>query len=108
MNLRISFERTGGIGGPAARRAYAVDADTLPADEAKELRDLVQAADFSALGARPTGEGASPARPDAYHYRLAVEGGGQRHTITVSDTDMPTALRPLVKWLTKRASPGSS
>jgi hypothetical protein len=88
------------------RRGYAADVDALPPDEASELRELIHAANIPDLVARPTTPRPQP-RPDAFHYRLVVEEGGQRHTIEVSDTDMPSSLRPLVDWLAKRASPGT-
>jgi hypothetical protein len=105
MTLRIHFERTGGFAGPAARRTATVDADALPATEAEELRKLVQQADVAAL-ATPSATGGTT-RPDAFRYRLVIDTDGQQHAVSFSDTDMPAAIRPLVSWLTKRASPGS-
>ena len=105
--MRIRFDRAGGFAGPAMRRSYTADTDTLPADEAKELRALLNATDIPGLAAQPPG--AQPrARPDAFHYRLVVEEGGQQHTVEVSDADMPSSLRPLVHWLLQRASPSGS
>ena len=105
--MRIHFERTGGFAGPAMKRAVTVDADQLPAEEAAELRTLLTAADLSAL-ARPAATAEQKARPDAFHYRLTIEVAGKQHTLDVSDTTMPPVLRPLVKWLTARASrPGA-
>jgi hypothetical protein len=105
MTLRIHFQRTGGFAGAAARRSCTVDAGSLPAPEAGELRDLVQAADVAALASHESARSAS-ARPDAFRYRLVVDSGGEQHTLEFGDSDLPASLRPLVSWLTKRAAPG--
>jgi hypothetical protein len=107
MSLRIHFERSGGIAGPATRRACTIDADELPSAEAGELHDLVRAADLAAPTSQPSG-GARPVRPDSFHYRLVIDHEGRRHTIEAGENDLPASLRPLVKWLTKRASPGGA
>jgi hypothetical protein len=105
--MHIRFNRAGGFAGPAMRRSYTVDTDTLPAEEANELRALVNTTDIPGLAAQPAG--AQPrVRPDAFHYRLIIEEGGRQHTLEVSDTDMPPSLRPLVHWLLQRASPGDT
>lgn len=105
MSVRIHFERSGGFAGPAMRRTCTVDSDALPAEEAEEVRSLVQAADIATLASHPARS--DSIRPDAFRYRLTIEIGGRQHTVEVTDTDMPASLRPLVKWLAKRASAGS-
>jgi hypothetical protein len=105
MSLHIQFERTGGLAGPAQRRTLALDADALPAPEAEELRGLVRAAG-AALAGQSSGGG--PDRPDAFRYRLTIDDGGRRHTIEVGEREVPPALRPLLNWLAKRASPGKA
>jgi hypothetical protein len=106
MPLRIHFERTGGFAGPAMRRACTVDADRLPAAEADELQDLVQGANLTGLAAGSAGRAAS-ARPDEFRYRLRIDAGDRQHTVEFGDRDMPAPLRPLVRWLSKRAAPGN-
>jgi hypothetical protein len=98
--MKIHFERTGGMAGPAAARRTTVDADALPAHEAAELRQLV--ADAAASGAPKPSPG--PAR-DAFHYEVTIEEGGTRKTLTASDADMPEPLRRLIRWLKTRATP---
>jgi hypothetical protein len=102
--MRIHFERTGGLAGPAARRSCTVDADSLPEGEAKEFHDLVREANVPALAGHSPAEG-EPARPDAFRYRLTLEDGGRQHALEVGESAMPATLRPLIKWLTKRATP---
>ena len=43
------------------------------------------------------------AGPDEYQYDITVVAGNSMHTIHVSDTSMPEALRPLVEELTELA-----
>src|SRR6516165_5128430 len=101
--MRIHFERTGGVGGPAMRRAVSVETETLPAAEADELRTLMGAADVPALANQLRTEKGT-GRPDEFRYRLVVEDGDQCHTVETSDTSMPAPLHSLVKWLVKHAS----
>jgi hypothetical protein len=101
--MRIHFERAGGFAAPAQRLSASVDTDQLPADKAQEVDQLLQSADIPQLvGVRPSAQ--RQTRPDMFHYRLTVEAGSQKHTVTVSDADMPEALRPLVHWLTSWAT----
>jgi Emfourin len=102
VTLHIQFERSGGFGGSAARRTCTFDAADLPAAEAEEIRVLLQTADLDQL-AVPASSSQSP-RPDEFHYRIVVEREGRRYQFDVSDGKMPASLRPLVKWLTRRAS----
>ena len=99
--MRIHFERGGGFAPTAMRLKHTVEPQELPAEEAAELNRLVAEADVAGLAGRTSN---TPPRPDAFHYRLTVEDGDATHQIVASDADMPAALRPLVKWLTKHAA----
>ena len=103
--MHIRFDRAGGVAGPAMRRSYTVDTDTLPAEEANELRALAQSHRHSWSGRAAGRRAVAKRRPDAFHYRLITQEGGRQHTLEVSDTDMPPSLRPLVHWLLQMASP---
>ncbi|MBW4495206.1 MAG: hypothetical protein KME26_19380 [Oscillatoria princeps RMCB-10] len=92
--MRINFERTGGFAG--MRLATVADTNTLPPEEANQLRRLVDAADFFHLP--PTITSPTPVA-DRFQYRLAVEENGQQHTVTVSERALPAPLRPLIEWL---------
>ncbi len=37
---------------------------------------------------------------DLFHYKLAVEDEGRRHTVKTGDVAVPEALRPLIQRLT--------
>lgn len=101
--MRIHFQQTGGFAGMASHQSSVVEAEKLPPEEARELQNLVAAADVPTLATQRAGREAAT-RPDAFQYQLIVEDEGGRHTVEVSDTDMPASVRPLIKWLRKQAS----
>ena|ERR1700754_4065543 len=101
--MRIHFKRAGGFAAPAMNRDYTVDLANLPAEEAEELQKLITQLDIAGLASHPISK---PPQPDAFYYRVVIEDHGGQYTIQTSDADMPASLRPLVEWLTKRASLG--
>ena len=94
--MRIHFERSGGITG--MRVTTTVDTDLLPEDEAQELRDMLDAANFFELPERL----ASPAPgADRFQYRLTVENDDQEpHTVHMGDASAPPEMQPLLRKLT--------
>ncbi len=99
--MRIQFERTGGFAG--MRMATTIDMESLSAGEARELREMVDAAHFFDLPAvikSPT-PGA-----DQFHYKLTVEVEERRHTVETSDAAAPETLQPLFLRLTRLARRG--
>lgn len=92
--MRVSLERTGGFAGIS--RKTTVDTANIPTNEAKQLPQLLEAADFFNL---PENLTASPTQPDRFQYILTVEDGAKKHTITVSEAAMPGTLRPLIEWI---------
>jgi hypothetical protein len=93
--VRVSFVRSGGFGG--LRLATEIDTDALPAEEAAELRALVAACEAVPAGP-PTAGGA-----DRFRYDLTISGAGASRSLSVSDADLPPALRPLVERLEAHA-----
>jgi len=96
--MRISFEHTGGFAGIS--RTTTVDTANLSADEANQLPQLLEAANFYNLPATIT---APPTQPDRFQYTLTVEDKGQEHTVTVSEAALPGTLRQLIEWLNNTA-----
>ncbi len=93
--MRIYFERTGGVAG--MRLTATVNTDTLPPEEARDLRKMVDDARFFELPAKI----ATPARgADQFHYRLTVEVDARRHTVEMGEAAAPVTLRPLLRQLT--------
>lgn len=95
--MRISFERAGGFAGISTTKT--VDTADIPANEADQLPQLVEASDFFNLPEKIT---ASTAQADRFQYTLTVEDEERKHTVTVSEAALPGTLRPLIEWLQKK------
>jgi emfourin len=94
---RILFERSGGFMGRTTN--LVLNLEDLPEQEARELRRLVEQADFFHLDEDLA---PSPARDD-YSYRITVETDEGERTIRVRDASAPEGLRPLLQELSRRA-----
>ncbi|MFQ6061623.1 MAG: protealysin inhibitor emfourin [Methanosarcinales archaeon] len=92
--MRISFERTGGFTG--MRMTAIFDTDSMPPEEARHLREMVNSAGFFEL---PEFSPAPKRGADYFQYKLTVETEGRMHTIEMSEEAVPGALRPLLEWL---------
>jgi len=100
--MKIYFERTGGFAG--IRMAATVNTESLSPEQARELRDTLDAAAFFDLPARIE----SPAlEADRFRYKLTVEAEGRRHTVEVGEAAVPEALRPLLQHLMAAARSAS-
>jgi hypothetical protein len=100
-SLTVSIHRAVGVGDFVGFRDLTVDAKNLTAEEAKELRKLVQDANFFKLASSPPPPQGVPDPPAGYD--LKVEMDGKKHAISVTDFDVGESLKPLVDWLTARA-----
>lgn len=92
--MQLTFERTGGFAG--MKMTKVIDTETLPADEANQMRRLVDAADFFRLPATIT---AKTPQPDRFGYRITVQDGDKQHTVAVTEQAVPGTLRPLLECL---------
>jgi hypothetical protein len=92
--MRMTLERTGGFAGITMTKV--VDSTTLPDNEAKQLRHLVDAADFFRL---PKTIKSNSPQPDRFQYELTAEDNGKKHTVEVGEQAVPGTLRPLIEWL---------
>jgi hypothetical protein len=97
QSVQVEVERTGGFGGLVTRRS--ADTDSLPAEEARQLAELVGALDLEALRNAP-----SPARtvPDAFQYDIVISTGGTQVSLHAEDPDVPAQLRPLIRFVVQR------
>jgi hypothetical protein len=83
------------------RLASTVDTKQLGPEEAQELQQLVENADFFGLPSTIT---TKDLQPDRFEYKLTVEDDkGHKHTITVGETAIPPSVKPLADWLTEYA-----
>jgi hypothetical protein len=96
--MKIDYLRSGGFANLSLR--LAVDTGDLPPDKAQDLQRLVDAAGFFDLPARIGTEGGAA---DAFHYRIAISGGGRAHTVEVLNASPPSSLQPLLDHLTAAA-----
>jgi hypothetical protein len=95
--MHVYFERCGGFAG--LRLSTTVDSDTLTHEDQQLLADMVAASDFFQVP--PQIIAPSPG-PDRFQYKITIESGDKRHTVVVDEQVVPSALRPLTKWLTGR------
>ncbi len=95
--MRIDYERSGGFAG--MRITTTVDTQSLPADQGKEMAQLVASSGFFNIPSTPPPAGGA----DMYTYKVTVTDGGQTHTVTVKDGSIPPALQPLLQRLTAMA-----
>lgn len=109
--MRISFERSGGVGG--FRLTTEIDTDQLQAtygaarmrralspDEARSLERLVESASFFTL---PVETAPATRGADQLQYIITVEGAGKRHSTRTTDEVASEALRVLLSSLTRIA-----
>jgi hypothetical protein len=99
--MRASLERTGGFAG--LRLTSVADTDTLDADDAKRLQELIDEADFFKL---PETVAPKKPQPDRFQYRLTVEDNKRKHTVNISEAAIPPNVRPLTDFLTRLARKG--
>ena len=95
--MRVTLEQSGGFAGLLLTKT--IDTQTLSPTEAEELERLVKESDFFRLTSIVE---ASP-QPDRFSYTLSVEREGQTHSINVSETNLPKAVRSLVEWVQARS-----
>lgn len=90
--MHIAFLRTGGFAG--IRMACEIDTEKLSAEEARQLSDCVDAANFFELPEVSRSGGA-----DQLQYKISVEKEGIIHAVETDERAMPPSLTPLVQWL---------
>ncbi|HEY9852308.1 MAG TPA: protealysin inhibitor emfourin [Leptolyngbyaceae cyanobacterium] len=99
--MQITFERTGGFAG--IRIAKNFDTDTLSTEEANQLRQLIEAADFFDL---PSNINGNNSQRDRFQYKLIVEERDRKHAVVVNEQSVPANLKPLLEWLKTAAARG--
>ena len=92
--MRIYFERSGGFTGIIL--AVELDTSRLPNEEARQLEDMVASLDFFKLPEQFTSPNPGV---DRFEYKITVSKGFRRHTVLVSESVTPEAMRPLLETL---------
>lgn len=100
--MRIYFKTEGGIAYfPGLSKPVIIDSNELPAEEARELEQLVSAARFFDL---PTVVGAPPRGAADYHrYTIKVEDGRRSHTVQLSALVKDPQIQVLLDYLRAKA-----
>ncbi len=96
--MRVSVERSGGFAGIS--QTNSVSTDQLPAEEAKNVVNLVEAAGFYELPSiiRSTEPGG-----DRFQYKITVENERGTHTVQVDEAAVPPGLQPVLNWVKNTA-----
>jgi hypothetical protein len=102
LRIKVYYESSGGIMG--TRTSVLVDTNSLPPDEARQLRDLINNSNFFDLPSKspPPQKGAA----DYFLYKITVEADDDErktHTIQTNDITMPPELAPLIDFLQGKA-----
>jgi len=97
--MQIDFERRGGFAGMAT--TLSINTDSLPANDAYDIKELVSVANFFDQPANLTAT--TPGAADQFTYTLTVKDDGRQHTVETTDMSAPTTLQPLLQRLTRMA-----
>ena len=95
--MRIRFKSEGGIVHlPGLSEPVTIDTEELPAEQAKELERLIEAADFFAL---PAASAPPPGAADHRRYTISVTTPGRSHEARLTDPIENPRVRELVDYL---------
>lgn len=97
--MRVVIERSGGFAGMSRIQSFSTD--DMPADDGKKLRDLVDASGFYEL---PSVIHSDEPVPDAFRYKITVDGERGTHTVETDEGAMPTRLQPILNWVKRPPS----
>jgi hypothetical protein len=92
--MKLSVVRGGGIAGIASRTE--VSTDSLSAEQARTLLEKVNQA---GVLRHPEGDPGGVQHPDDLLYELTVEAEGRLHTVRLSESSLPEAVRSLIAWV---------
>jgi len=96
--MRVVLERSGGFAGIS--QTYSVSSDELPAEEARKVADLVEAAGF--FGLPPVIRSTEPGA-DRFQYKITVESEQGGHTVQLDEAAVPPRLQPVLNWMKNSA-----
>ena len=96
--MRIDFQRSGGFAGLKLR--LSLDVNTLPDEQAKAIRRMIDEANFLTIDEVLPG---APNVRDEYQYQITVITENIQHSIQAAESSMPESLRPFVEELTRLA-----
>lgn len=99
--MQIDFATSGGLAN--LRLAYQADTNTLPEEQAQELKRLVESSGVFDLNQDDINPNVTVGPADVISYRLSVSEGNKQSTLSFNDVTAPASLRPLLSFLRKLA-----
>jgi len=93
--MRVKFERAGGFAG--IHLVANVDSTSISPQEERELRDMIKTSGLFHFSERTM---TTTPRADRFIYKVTVEEEGRQYTVEMYDAEVPSQVRPLLKWLT--------
>jgi len=99
-DTHVDLVRSGGMAGLSM--GTSVDVSSLAPEAAAAVSQALSQVDLDVLARRPA---AAPSGPDRFQYDLTVETGGESHSVTLQEPDVPAELRPLIGALMPLAQP---
>ena len=78
----------------------SLDVDSLPAEEALRLKELLKESNFFDLPGRLMSAGV---QADRFTYRLTVESDQGTRSVEAAESAVPGEMRPLLEWLTRNS-----
>ena len=94
--MKIVFRQSGGF--PGLTRSIEIDLDEIIVQEAESLKSLVDQSRFFNLP-----EPVHRVMPDEEQVFISIEMTGCSRSIFLGKSELPDDLKPLVKYLSKRA-----
>jgi hypothetical protein len=100
--VQIEFKMEGGLAHfPGLSKPVSIGSEHLSLEESVELEGLLEKARFFEL---PTGPPLAPkGAADYYQYTVAIEVGGRRHTLKLTDPIEDPNLQRLITILRTKA-----
>ena len=92
--MKLTLSTYGGIAGGLRRPDLTVDSASIPADAARQMDELVEAAKGDDRGAAGPGSAG-----DAMEYEIKIEEGAASSVIGRSDAEMSPSFAALMKWI---------
>lgn len=96
--MKIKFVQSEGFAGIDLN--LELDSNSLPSDEARTLRSMLENSRFFDL---PSSSPTPDQGADYLEYEISVESEGKNHTVETTDITMPQDLHPFVAYLRQKA-----
>ena len=96
-NIYVHFQQTGGFAGLS--RSLEFSSDTLSVQEQKQLHKLIKDSDFFEI--RIDNKENDKSR-DQFQYEILIKQNDREGSISVSDSNMPESIRPLIDYLSRK------